>query len=136
MNIFILSLSFSAAHEYITVVGCFDNGPTEVTAVFNAEELMYADFERQVIEYTVPPFLMLDPGEVLKDIAVYKNAKKVKNLCLAIMAYCRAEEKNPPEEKGKGFSVYCITARKKCINVNIDLCDVVHKMLIIDCVFL
>ncbi|AWO96614.1 putative h-2 class II histocompatibility antigen A-B alpha chain-like [Scophthalmus maximus] len=94
-----------AAHEYITVVGCFDNGPTEVTAVFNAEELMYADFERQVIEYTVPPFLMLDPGEVLKDIAVYKNAKKVKNLCLAIMAYCRAEEKNPPEEKDPPESI-------------------------------
>ena len=91
----------SVVHEFVYVIGCFDNGITEVQIEFDGEEVLYVDFERQEIVYTVPLFLVLDPREMFGDIGVYKDARKAKNTCSAVIAYCKAKEKDPPEERGK-----------------------------------
>ncbi|GAA6220694.1 H-2 class II histocompatibility antigen, A-U alpha chain-like [Lates japonicus] len=85
------------AHEVVIIVGCFENGTTEVQAEFDTEEVLYVDFDKQDMVYTVPPYLMMNPRETFGDIAVYNNARKAKNTCPAVLAYCKAEEKNPPE---------------------------------------
>lgn len=92
---------FSVAHEVVIIVGCFENGTTEVQAEFDTEEVLYVDFDKQDMVYTVPPYLMMNPRETFGDVAVYNNARKAKNTCPAVVAYCKAEEKNPPEVTGK-----------------------------------
>lgn len=72
---------------------------------FDAEEILYVDFERQELVYTVPTFLVLDPREMFEDIGVYNDAMKAKNTCSAVVAYFIAEEKNPPEERGKLYTI-------------------------------
>ncbi|XP_040900784.1 H-2 class II histocompatibility antigen, A-U alpha chain-like [Toxotes jaculatrix] len=93
------------AHEVVYVVACFDNGTTEVQIEFDAEEIVYVDFERHALVFTVPAFLVLDPREMFSDLGDYNNAEKAKNLCAAVLAYCVAEEKNPPEEREPPESV-------------------------------
>ncbi|KAK2844561.1 hypothetical protein Q5P01_011220 [Channa striata] len=87
------------AHELTLVVGCFHNGPAEVQFEFDAQELVYVDFERQELVYTVPKHFVLDPSAILGDIGDYNGAKKGKNACAAVVAYCMDMEKNIPEEK-------------------------------------
>lgn len=82
-------------------MACFDNGKTEVQVEFDTEEIVYADFEKQELVYTVPKFVMLDPSKMLGDITVYNDAKKSKNTCSKVVAYCTAMEKDLPDEKGK-----------------------------------
>lgn len=68
---------------------------------FDSEEVLYADFEKQALVYTVPTFMMLDPSQMLGDITNYNNAKKGKNICSAVVKYCTDMEKDLPDEKGK-----------------------------------
>ena len=83
------------------VVGCFDNGPTEVQLEFDSEELFYVDFEKETVKYTGPPFVQFDPSKIFRDLNIYRNAKRNKNACLAIAAYAAAETGHPPEERGE-----------------------------------
>ncbi|XP_044214445.1 H-2 class II histocompatibility antigen, A-U alpha chain-like [Thunnus albacares] len=86
-------------HEVVYLVGCFENGTTEAQFTFDAEEILYVDFMRQAIVYTVPKFMILDPSEVFKTLYLYKNALKNKKACSVLVNFLAAEEKNVPEEK-------------------------------------
>ncbi|XP_022621906.1 H-2 class II histocompatibility antigen, A-U alpha chain-like [Seriola dumerili] len=86
-------------HEIARFVGCFDNGTTDVQFEYDAQEILYVDFEKKELVYTVPKFLVLDPSEMFSGLHVYKNALKGKRICTAVLAYVTAEEKNPPEEQ-------------------------------------
>ncbi|XP_070768252.1 H-2 class II histocompatibility antigen, A-U alpha chain-like [Enoplosus armatus] len=92
-------------HEFVYVVGCFDNGMTEVQYEFDAEEILFVDFERHEVEYTLPRFLVINPSEIFDGPHIYNNAMKGKRFCSAVMAFCKAELKNPPEEKDPPESV-------------------------------
>uniref|UniRef100_A0AAQ6IRA6 Ig-like domain-containing protein n=1 Tax=Anabas testudineus TaxID=64144 RepID=A0AAQ6IRA6_ANATE len=98
-------LCVSVAHEVVFVVACFDNGQTEAQIEFDAQEILYVDFERQEFVYTVPKFVMLDPSKMFVDISDYDDAKRGKRLCSAVVTYCTAAEKNLPEEKDPPESI-------------------------------
>ncbi|XP_071325277.1 H-2 class II histocompatibility antigen, A-U alpha chain-like [Trachinotus anak] len=93
------------AHEIVRFVGCFDNGTTEVLFEYDAEEILYVDFERQELVYTVPPFLVSDPSEMFEGLRVYIDAVKGKRVCSAVLTFFKLEEKNPPEEEDPPESV-------------------------------
>lgn len=67
----------------------------------DSEEILYADFEKQELVYTVPKFVMLDPSKVIGDITNYNDAKKSKKTCSIVVAYFTDTEKDLPDEKGK-----------------------------------
>ncbi|XP_073341041.1 RLA class II histocompatibility antigen, DP alpha-1 chain-like [Pagrus major] len=85
-------------HEVLYVVGCFVNGTVEVQFEFDAEEILYMDFPRNEIVYTVPRFLDPDPSEILFGMSTLRDALENKDLCLALTAMSAQEKKNPPEE--------------------------------------
>lgn len=116
---------FSVPHELLYVVGCFMNGTAEVQFEYDAEEMLYVDFQREEIVYTVPRFLNIDPSQALVGLSILRDALMNKNLCLSFTTLAAAEEKNPPEEKGKGYILVC------CINLNVHLCsDMIDEMLL------
>lgn len=98
---------FSVSHEITYVVACFVDGRTEAQFEFDAEELMYTDFERHEVVYTVPRYFIFNPSETFQNLNVYNNAQKAKRACPALLSYWTVEEKNPPEDKGKGFLFLC-----------------------------
>lgn len=100
---------FSVPHEAAVHVGCYLNGKTENNVEFDGEELLYVDFERDEIVSTIPTFLDVDPSSFFDPARTLVNAKKHKLACAAIMSYLALEEKNPPQEQGKGLTVYCIS---------------------------
>jgi len=85
-------------------VGCFENEKTEVQYEFNGEELLYVDFDREEIVYTLPRFVTDDPSKLFENVKVFQNANKNKVACSAILTLFKAEEKSPPEEKGTFIS--------------------------------
>ncbi|XP_034409868.1 H-2 class II histocompatibility antigen, A-U alpha chain-like [Cyclopterus lumpus] len=85
-------------HEVVYVVGCFENGTTEAVFEFDAEELLYVDFDRDEVVYTMPRFLTDDPSKLFENLNVFNNAKKNRNICLSIIKIYKLEENNPPEE--------------------------------------
>ncbi|XP_042345122.1 H-2 class II histocompatibility antigen, A-U alpha chain-like [Plectropomus leopardus] len=85
-------------HEISYVLGCFENGTTQAQYEFDAEEILYMDFDRDEVVYTVPRFIVDDPSKMFDNIHVYENAKKNKKTCLAILEFCKVQEKNPPEQ--------------------------------------
>ncbi|XP_074509793.1 H-2 class II histocompatibility antigen, A-Q alpha chain-like [Sebastes fasciatus] len=85
-------------HEIHYVVGCFYNGTTEVQYEFDAEEVLYVDFDREELVYTVPRFMTDDPSKLFGNIKVFVNAKKNKNACLAVNNVLKFEERNLTEE--------------------------------------
>ncbi|XP_051262641.1 H-2 class II histocompatibility antigen, A-U alpha chain [Dicentrarchus labrax] len=92
-------------HDISYVVGCFENGTTEVQFEFDAEEVLYVDFERQEVVYTVPKFLVLDPTKLFENMHVYNNAMKAKRACKPLVEFMKVEEKKPPEEKDPPESI-------------------------------
>ena len=89
-------------------MGCFENGTTEEQFTFDAEEVLYVDFRKQAIVYTVPRYMVLDPSEVFKTFYLYKNALKNRKACSVVVKYLAEEEKNVPEEKGKEYILYVV----------------------------
>ncbi|KAM8734292.1 H-2 class II histocompatibility antigen, A-U alpha chain-like [Acanthopagrus schlegelii] len=85
-------------HEVIYFVGCFVNGTVEVQFEFDAEEILYMDFLRNEIVYTVPRFLDPDPSEILFGMSTLRDAHENKGLCLSLTAIAAHEKKNLPEE--------------------------------------
>ncbi|XP_029360206.1 H-2 class II histocompatibility antigen, A-Q alpha chain-like [Echeneis naucrates] len=85
------------AHEVVRIVGCLENGTTEVQFTYDAAEFLYVDFERHEVVYSVPPFFQLDPSEMVDGLHVYKDALKGKKLCSGLVAFFKVEEKNPAE---------------------------------------
>lgn len=62
------------------------------------------DFDREEIVYTVPRFIIDDPSKLFENVKVFENANKNKVACSTILTIFKAEEKNPPEEKGTFIS--------------------------------
>ncbi|XP_070768380.1 H-2 class II histocompatibility antigen, A-U alpha chain-like [Enoplosus armatus] len=92
-------------HEVVYVVGCFVNGRPEVQFEFDDEEILYMDFQREEIVYTVPRFLDPDPSQVLVGMKILRDALANKDLCLALAAVIAAEERNPPDEQDPPESI-------------------------------
>lgn len=81
------------------------NGTTEVQFEFDTEEILYVDFQRNEIVYTVPRFVDPDPAQVLVGLSLLSDALENRGICLALTAIL-AEEQNPPEESGKLTSTF------------------------------
>ena len=97
---------FSAAHDGFYFVGCFENGTTEVQFEFDTEEVFYVDFKREEVVYTMPKFVVEDPSQIFEIHHLYRNAARAKGFCPLAVAFIKAEEKNPPEERGKLTSLF------------------------------
>ncbi|XP_060936610.1 H-2 class II histocompatibility antigen, A-U alpha chain-like [Limanda limanda] len=87
------------AHEAVTVVGCFENGSIQVQEEFDGEEFVYVDFDRKDFVYTVPKFITVDPREIIGDLLAHKVISRADKACSVALAYCKAEEQSPTEEK-------------------------------------
>lgn len=92
-------------HDIAYVVGCFDDSRTEAQYDFDGDEVLYVDYDREEVVYTVPPFIMQDPVKVFGDMHIYKNAAKAKRTCAGIIAYCKAEGIHPEDEREPPESV-------------------------------
>ncbi|XP_041671182.1 H-2 class II histocompatibility antigen, A-U alpha chain-like [Cheilinus undulatus] len=92
-------------HKAVYVVGCFDNCKTQVQYEFDSEEFLYMDFERDEVVYSVPPFLLLNPSEVLGREHVHKDALKAKKACSTVYSFLKGQGIHPPEEKDPPESV-------------------------------
>ncbi|KAK5862315.1 hypothetical protein PBY51_017725 [Eleginops maclovinus] len=86
-------------HDIMYVVGCFENGTSEVHYELDSEEMLYMDFDRSEIVYTMPRIFVDDPSTLFNNQRVFRNANKNKLVCMGILQYLKAEDKNPPEEK-------------------------------------
>ncbi|XP_041650436.1 H-2 class II histocompatibility antigen, A-U alpha chain-like [Cheilinus undulatus] len=86
-------------HEVVYLIGCAENNTTEVQYEFDDEEILYMDFKKNEIVYSVPPSLLQNPSEIVSGIHILKDALKGKIACVAALAFLKIEEKNPPEEK-------------------------------------
>ncbi|XP_008297763.1 H-2 class II histocompatibility antigen, A-U alpha chain-like [Stegastes partitus] len=89
-------------HEIAYVVGCFEDDTTEAQYEFDGEEILYVDFSREDLVYTVPQYFVPDPIEEFGDLNLYKNAREAKRACAGILTYLKLsmhpeEEKDPPE---------------------------------------
>lgn len=82
-------------------MGCFVNGTTEIQFEFDAEEILYVDFSKEEVIYTVPTFIDPDPSQLLVGLNILKDALDNKVLCLALTTMAAIEEKHPPEARGK-----------------------------------
>ncbi|XP_033496354.2 H-2 class II histocompatibility antigen, A-U alpha chain-like [Epinephelus lanceolatus] len=92
-------------HKFLYVVGCFENGTTEVQYEYDAEEMLYMDFDRDEVVYTVPTFLVDDPSKLFENLHIYLDAKKAKRSCKAIVVLCKEEEEDPTEESDPPESI-------------------------------
>ncbi|XP_029306747.1 H-2 class II histocompatibility antigen, A-U alpha chain-like [Cottoperca gobio] len=91
--------------EFVYVVGCFENGTTEIHAELDAEEILYMDFDRSELVYTVPRLFVDDPAKIFDGKVSFKNAVRNKKACIALLEFSIVMEKNPPEEKDPPESV-------------------------------
>ncbi|XP_023118328.2 H-2 class II histocompatibility antigen, A-Q alpha chain-like isoform X1 [Amphiprion ocellaris] len=86
-------------HDITYIVGCFEDTTTIAQYEFDGEEILYADFDRQQVVYTIPPYLVPDPVHVFGDLHVYRNALKARRACAGVVAYCKVEGIHPEEVK-------------------------------------
>ncbi|XP_056300565.1 H-2 class II histocompatibility antigen, A-U alpha chain-like [Pseudoliparis swirei] len=113
-------------NEFEYVVGCFENEKTEVQYEFNGEELLYVDFDREEIVYTLPRFVTDDPSKLFENVKVFQNANKNKVACSAILTLFKAEEKSPPEEKDPPQSILYTSEEVQLEVENTLICFVNH----------
>ncbi|XP_041671184.1 H-2 class II histocompatibility antigen, A-U alpha chain-like [Cheilinus undulatus] len=92
-------------HEIVYVVGCWENSTTQVQYEFDGEELLYMDFVKDEIVYSVPPNMVCNPSEVIDDIRIHRDAFKAKRGCSVVEAVLRIEGIHPPEEKDPPVSI-------------------------------
>ncbi|KAM4580267.1 H-2 class II histocompatibility antigen, A-Q alpha chain-like isoform 1-T2 [Odontesthes bonariensis] len=86
-------------HEITYFVGCFVNGTTEIQFEFDGELMLYIDFQREEVVYTVPTFIDPDPGQVLVGLSILRDAFDNKGWCSTLTHVAKVEEKYPPEER-------------------------------------
>lgn len=101
-----LVFSLPVPHEFVYVVSCFLNGSAEIQFEFDAEQILYVDFQQKKNVYTVPIFIDPDPSQVMADWSVVEDSLTNRKVCLALMALQAAEEKNPPEQRGNLASAF------------------------------
>ncbi|CAJ1062219.1 H-2 class II histocompatibility antigen%2C A-U alpha chain-like [Xyrichtys novacula] len=99
LNIFSIFSQTPVPHETVYAVGCFEDSTTEVKYEIDNEEVLYIDFKKHEIIYTVPPFILANPSEIVSGISVYKNALRARIACPLLLAIVKAEEKHVEEEK-------------------------------------
>ncbi|XP_074540549.1 H-2 class II histocompatibility antigen, A-U alpha chain-like [Halichoeres trimaculatus] len=92
-------------HEFVYVVGCPEDGSTQVQYVFDDEELFYTDFDRQRGVFTGPPFVVMDQTYLAQSAHFYINAMKAKRTCKIAQAVLKAEGIKGPEETDPPESV-------------------------------
>ena len=67
----------------------------------DGEEIVYVDFDRKEFVFTVPKFIVPDPGEIIGHL-LRPRLMNGDEACLVALKFCIEEEHSPPEEKGKG----------------------------------
>ncbi|XP_038568395.1 H-2 class II histocompatibility antigen, A-K alpha chain-like [Micropterus salmoides] len=85
--------------EIVYFVGCFVIGTTDVQFEFDGEEILYVDFPKEEIFYTVPRIINPDPSKIFEDQNILRDALTNKDLCLSLTAIWAAQEEYPQEEK-------------------------------------
>ncbi|XP_033496352.1 H-2 class II histocompatibility antigen, A-U alpha chain-like [Epinephelus lanceolatus] len=113
-------------HDTFVIVGCFYNGTTEIEFEVDDEEFLYADFDRDELVYTVPRFLVDDPSKLFDSEHEYRNAKKGKKSCSALVAIAKAEERNPPEQTDPPESIVYSSEEVELEVENTLICFVNH----------
>lgn len=93
------------AHEITYIVGCFDNGSTEVQLEFDSDEVFHVDFERGGVEYTGLNNSGYDPSQIFQDLHIYRNAIKNRKTCTAVVAYATLLEKESTENTDSPESI-------------------------------
>uniref|UniRef100_A0A3Q0RWA6 Ig-like domain-containing protein n=1 Tax=Amphilophus citrinellus TaxID=61819 RepID=A0A3Q0RWA6_AMPCI len=86
-------------HEVTYVVGCFIDGTTQVQLDFDDDEVLYVDFQRQEIVYTIPRFIKIDPSQFLVGIQVFKDALDNRKWCSLVANMIAKGENYLPEEQ-------------------------------------
>uniref|UniRef100_A0A3Q2FP46 Rano class II histocompatibility antigen, B alpha chain-like n=1 Tax=Cyprinodon variegatus TaxID=28743 RepID=A0A3Q2FP46_CYPVA len=69
-----LIFSITVPHEATYFVGCFENGTSAVQYDFDGEEILYVDFSRKEIVFTVPNFIYAHPDQLIASLSVLKDA--------------------------------------------------------------
>lgn len=98
--------SLPVPHEFVYLLGCNLNGSAEIQFEFDAEQILYVDFQQKKNVYTIPAFIDPDPSQIMADRSVIQDSLTNRKACLALMALQAAEEENPPEQRGKFVSVF------------------------------
>ncbi|XP_029927666.1 H-2 class II histocompatibility antigen, A-U alpha chain-like isoform X1 [Myripristis murdjan] len=94
----IVCASSQILHELVPFMGCTLND-TEAQITVDGEEIVYADFQRKELVFTVPTFMVDDPAALIESARLLHNTLRNKNLCAAAVAYLMQELHNPPEEE-------------------------------------
>ncbi|KAE8288788.1 H-2 class II histocompatibility antigen, E-D alpha chain [Larimichthys crocea] len=103
LNIFSAFSQFP--HDITYMVGCFENGTTEIQYQFDSEEVLHVDFKRQTVVFSLPRIITAQAEKIFADMHVYRNALKAKRVCAAFEAFLKAEKMHPAEEKDMPRSV-------------------------------
>ncbi|XP_030248875.1 H-2 class II histocompatibility antigen, A-U alpha chain-like isoform X1 [Sparus aurata] len=114
------------AHDALYLVGCFENGTTEVQFELDSEEVFYVNFKREEVVYTMPKFVVEDPTQILEIHHLYRNAARAKSLCPVAATFIKAEEKNPPEERDPPESILYPAVGLQLGDENTLICFVNH----------
>ncbi|XP_015226263.1 PREDICTED: rano class II histocompatibility antigen, B alpha chain-like [Cyprinodon variegatus] len=86
-------------HEATYFVGCFENGTSAVQYDFDGEEILYVDFSRKEIVFTVPNFIYAHPDQLIASLSVLKDALNGEKMCQPLMEFVIKEVKPSSEEK-------------------------------------
>ncbi|XP_054903650.1 H-2 class II histocompatibility antigen, A-U alpha chain-like [Poeciliopsis prolifica] len=106
--VFILNFYFVFSqnpHEISYFVGCFDYGNTDIQAEFDGDQILYIDFQKKEIVFTVPAVIVPDPEKLLGGFHILKDAIDNKKLCQVAAELLEyemkhfTEEKDPPDSK-------------------------------------
>ncbi|XP_007556235.2 H-2 class II histocompatibility antigen, A-Q alpha chain-like [Poecilia formosa] len=100
--VFILNSYFvfsQKPHEITYFVGCFDDGNTDIQSEFDGDQILYIDFPKKEIVFTVPPVIAPDPQKLLGGFHILKDALDNQKFCPPIGELVEYEMKPVSEEK-------------------------------------
>ncbi|KAM9782604.1 RLA class II histocompatibility antigen, DP alpha-1 chain-like [Neosynchiropus ocellatus] len=84
-------------HEFSCTLGCSEEGSTEALCSFDSEEIVYADFDKRELVYTIPKYISDDKLIELDHDKLYKAAEEGKGTCIKFLEAFVIDEKHPPE---------------------------------------
>lgn len=60
--------------------------------------MLYVDFQRDEVVYTVPSFVDPDPGQVLAGLSILRDAHDNKKWCSVLLEVFKYTDKSPQQE--------------------------------------
>ncbi|XP_053700071.1 H-2 class II histocompatibility antigen, A-U alpha chain-like [Synchiropus splendidus] len=104
----VVDISFTDSevfHHFSCTLGCFENGSTEALCTLDSEELVYADFAKRELVYTVPKYISTDKIIHFDHDKLYNSAEDGKGKCLKLLQAFDIVENHPPEVKEPPVSI-------------------------------